>query len=205
MKTFALALFAATSAALKFGDTAVDNGLYDTIHMKETVSKKGYMMTANYGVVKLQSANKDAYVVAMALQVGGPDIPDKSKVTSWVNIYDPKNPGVEEAWSCTATYTKPPALAEGGLYAPANGTVGTIVNACCDDIDGAPSADKGKATWVADTTDPGVSYASSYMFLAPGEEAPETPTANSWQLCSAARVVSSGIAGIDAIPAAEGA
>ena len=202
MKTFTLALFAATSAAIKFGDTAVEGGLYDTIHMKETLNKSGYMMSANYGVVRLDNQDKQAYVVAMALQVGGPDIPDKSKVTSWVNIYDEKNPGVEEAFSCQATYTKPPALAEGGLYAPANGTVGKIVNACCDDIDGAPAAAKGKATWVADNTDPGVSYASSFMFPKPDEAAPTEPTANSWQLCSAARVVSSDIAGIEAITGA---
>ena len=178
MKTFSLALLAATSAAVMWNGEKLDDAVYSTVWSKETFNKQatGSTLTANWGYVELKQADKSAYVLAMMLQAGGVDIQPGSTVSVWANFADPSNPGVEEAWGCQATYIKPKPFWEGGLAVtqPIDGMHNErVFNSCCNEEQKMVTADKGAINWVADTNDVYDSYASSYMYPA-GDYRPRT-------------------------------
>merc|ERR1711909_46223 len=57
------------------------------------------------------------------------------------------------------------------------------------------------AAWFGDDKESGVSYSSWYEYPAEasGDAEAEAPAKNSWQMCSAARIVTSDVAGLDVV------
>ena len=201
-KNFIMALNAAAAfAAIDFKGVNVEP-VYDTVNSQQTYSDDDFELTFNWGSAELKSGEKSAYVLAAAFQVGGVDVPDGTQISTTATIADPAAPGTTESWTCTVNWTKPDKGdigAEGGIAKTAtDATVAfTVTNA--------PNV----AAWFGDDKESGVSYSSWYEYPAeasgeaeaePAADAEaEAPAKNSWQMCSAARIVTSDVAGLDVV------
>ena len=211
-KTFILALNAAAALAvdpIEFNGVSVVP-IYDSVMSETTFSDEDYDFTFNWGSAELKTEDGSAYILAAAFQVGGVDIADGTQISTTASIEDASAPGKYESWTCTVNWTKPErsalgeTAADGGIAKTAADAtvVYTLTNAQNDpNVVAEP--------WFGDSNQSGASYSSWYEYAAdpPAEtteeadpEAEPTPPAkNSWQLCSAARIIESDVTGLDLV------
>ena len=202
-KSFILALNAAAAfAAIDFNGVSVEP-VYGSVMSQQTYSDDDFDLTFNWGSAELQSGGASAYILAAAFQFGGVDVADGTNVSTTATIADPSAPGTTESWTCSVNWTKPARdtlgedAAEGGIAKTA--TDATVAFA----ITNAPDV----AAWFGDSNQSGASYASWYEYPSetPAEEtaaegdAEAAPAKNSWQLCSAARIVTSDVSGLPVV------
>ena len=204
-KSFIMALNAAAAfAAIDFNGVSVEP-VYGSVRSTQTFSDDSFDLTFNWGSAELKSEGASAYILAAAFQVGGVDVADGTQISTTATIEDPAAPGTTESWTCTVNWTKPERAnlgedaAEGGIAKTAtDATVSfTVTNA--------PNV----AAWFGDSNQSGASYSSWFEYpdttaaeeeTAAEEDAePAAPAKNSWQLCSAARIVTSDVNGLPVV------
>merc|ERR1711966_73967 len=180
--------------------------VYGSVMSMQTFSDDDFDLTFNWGSAELKSEGANAYVLAAAFQVGGVDVVDGTQISATATIEDPAAPGITESWTCSVNWTKPARdligedAAEGGIAKTAtDATVAfTVTNT--------PEV----AAWFGDSNQSGASYSSWYEYpdttagaeeetAAEGDAEPAAPAKNSWQLCSAARIVTSDVSGLPVV------
>ena len=203
-KAFTLALNAAAAlAAIDFRGVSVEP-VYDSVMSETTFSDDDFDLTFNWGSAELKAEGGSAYILAAAFQVGGVDVPENTNISTSATIT--AEDGTSESWTCSVNWTKP-ARSELGEDEAEGGIAKTAADAT---VTPTITNDPDVATWFADSNQSGVSYSSWFEYPCEGADcetpaeadAEAPPAKNSWQLCSAARIIESEVSelGVVALP-----